>query len=213
MTPKQKILIVDDRSENLVALRQVLKDTGAEIVSADSGNEALASTLDHSFALAILDVMMPGMNGYELAEHLRCDEATRLLPIIFVTALPPDEQHIFSGYESGAVDYIVKPYAPDILRAKVKIFLELDRQRQLLQWQRDNLDILVAERTKELEQALAQVKLLEGILPICMYCKKIRRDDQAWQHLESYITEHSEALFSHGICPDCFKAERWKDAF
>jgi signal transduction histidine kinase len=106
--------------------------------------------------------MMPGMNGFELAEHLRSDDTTRLVPIIFVTALHPDEQHLFSGYEAGGVDYIVKPYNPQILLAKVRIFLELDRQRQELQWQRDNLELLVAERTCELEQELSERKRAEA---------------------------------------------------
>lgn len=161
MDLRQKILIVDDKHENLVAMRQVLRDVEAEIISATSGNEALAATLDHTFALAILDVMMPGMTGFELAEHLRSDASTRLLPIIFVTALQVDEQHHFTGYGAGGVDYIVKPFAPEILLAKVRIFLELDRQRQELQWQRDNLDRLVAERTRELECELIARKQAE----------------------------------------------------
>ena len=132
MSSLQKILIVDDRKENLIALRQVLRSLDVEVVETASGNAALAATLDHRFALAILDVMMPEMSGFELAEHLRSDENTRLLPIIFITAAYPDELHIFSGYEAGGVDYIVKPYASEILLAKVKVFLELDSQRQEL---------------------------------------------------------------------------------
>jgi two-component system sensor histidine kinase EvgS len=156
MNPVQKILIVDDKRENLVALRQVLQGVSSEVVEALSGNEALAATLDHHFALAILDVMMPGMNGFELAEHLHSDEATRLMPVIFVTAALPDERDIFCGYEAGAVDYIFKPYSPDVLLAKVRIFLQIDRQKQELQWQRDHLESLVIERTKELELELAE---------------------------------------------------------
>ncbi len=161
MISKQKILIVDDKRENLVALRSVLRDLDAEVIEALSGNDALAATFDHNFALAILDVMMPGMNGFELAEHLRSDDATRLLPIIFVTALQPDEQNLFSGYEAGGIDYIVKPYNPAILLAKVRIFLEIDRQRRELQWQRDNLELLVAERTAELKLELCERKRAE----------------------------------------------------
>ena len=132
MKSLQKILIVDDRQENLIALRQVLGSVEVEVIEAGSGNEALAATLDHQFALAILDVMMPEMSGFELAQHLRGDENTRLLPVIFITAAYPDELHISNGYQSGGVDYIVKPYAPEILLAKVRVFLELDRQRQEL---------------------------------------------------------------------------------
>jgi signal transduction histidine kinase len=161
MISRQKILIVDDKNENLVALRHVLHDVDCEIIAAASGNEALSATLDHTFALAILDVMMPGMSGFELAEHLKSDAATRLIPIIFVTALQPDEQHLFSGYEAGGVEYIVKPYAPEILLAKVRIFLALNRKQLELQWQKEHLDALVAERTRELEHELAARKQAE----------------------------------------------------
>lgn len=166
MISKQKILIVDDRKENLVALRHVLQNVPAEIVVAESGNEALAATLDHEFALAILDVMMPGMSGFELAQYLRRDDKTRHLPVIFVTAAYPDEQHLFGGYDAGGVDYIVKPFVPEILLAKVRIFLELDRQKQQLQWQRDHLETLVAARTTELAAELATRKQAEDTLRI-----------------------------------------------
>ena len=132
MTPPQKILIVDDKQENLFALRNVLKELDVEIIEADNGNDALAATLDHRFSVAILDVMMPGIDGYELAEYLKGDAATRHLPIIFVTAVYSEEERIFKGYESGAVDYIVKPYNPTVLLAKVNVFLELDRVRNEL---------------------------------------------------------------------------------
>ena len=150
---EQKILIVDDRKENLVALRRTLGDLDAEVFEATTGNQALAATLDHDFALAILDVMMPGMSGYELAEHLRGDNKTRAVPIVFVTASHMDEQQIFKGYEAGGIDYIVKPFAPEILLGKVRIFLEMDRYRREMRRHRDHLDTLVTERTAELAEA------------------------------------------------------------
>ena len=132
MTQPQKILIVDDKPENLFALRKVLAELGVEIVEATNGNDALAATLEHRFSVAILDVMMPGMDGYELAGYLKGDPATLHLPIIFVTAVYSEEERIFKGYESGGVDYIVKPYNPTMLLAKVRVFLELDRARSEL---------------------------------------------------------------------------------
>ncbi len=124
---RQKILIVDDKKENLLALRKVLADLDVEIIEATSGNEALAATLNDDFSVAILDVMMPGMDGYELAGHLRGDAKTRRLPIIFLTAFSSGEGLVFKGYEVGAVDYIIKPFNVNILLSKVEIFLELDR--------------------------------------------------------------------------------------
>ena len=160
---RQEILIVDDKPQNLFALRKTLAGVDAEIIEAASGNEALAATLDHHFALAILDVMMPGMNGYELAEYLRGDEKTQTIPIIFLTALSVDEQQMFEGYEAGGIDYMVKPYEPSILIAKVKVFLELDRHKQELQIHRDHLETLVTERTAMLAERIKEVRCLYAI--------------------------------------------------
>ena len=137
MSEQQKILIVDDKKENLFALEKTLSKTNTQIVKASGGNEALRVSLNHDFALAILDVQMPDMDGYELAEFLRADDKTGHLPIIFLTAALVQEADIFKGYESGGVDYILKPYSPAILRNKVDVFLELDRQKkELLEKQR-----------------------------------------------------------------------------
>ena len=125
----QKILIVDDRSENLFALRKVLRATGTEVIEASSGNDALKAVLRHDFSLAILDVQMPDMDGYELAELIRGEARTALLPIIFLSAVYTDETHVFRGYESGAVDFIVKPYNQVHLLCKVRVFLDLDREK------------------------------------------------------------------------------------
>ncbi len=157
MNEKQKILIVDDRNENLAALRQVLADIDAEIIEATNGNQALAATLNHNFALAILDVMMPGMGGFELAEHLRGDEKTRTIPLVFLTASDFNEQQQFKGYEVGGIDYISKPFAPQVVRSKAKLFLELDRNKRELQRYRDNLEALVAEKTADLAERIKEI--------------------------------------------------------
>jgi len=130
---KQKILIVDDRKENLFALKKTLACLDVEIIEATSGNKALVATLDNDFAVAILDVKMPGMDGYELAEILRGEDRTRVLPIIFTTASTADERQAFKGYEAGCIDYIVKPFAPAILIGKVRILMEIDSHRKQLE--------------------------------------------------------------------------------
>lgn len=160
---KQKILVVDDRKENLIALQRVLEDVDAEIIGVMSGNEALAATLDHDFSLALLDVQMPEMSGYELAELLRGDIKTQMIPIVFMTAFYGDDQHIFKGYESGAVDYIMKPYKPEILRGKVNGFLEIDRYRNELEIHRKNLENIVLERTTKMELQTRELKCLYSI--------------------------------------------------
>lgn len=125
----QKILIVDDKPENIIALEKTLETPEVTILKAYSGNEALALTLDHDFALVLLDVQMPDMDGYEVAELMRQNETTKHTPIIFITAINTEQQHIFRGYESGAVDYLFKPFNPDVLNSKVRVFLQLNKQQ------------------------------------------------------------------------------------
>ncbi|VFQ43052.1 response regulator [Desulfoluna butyratoxydans] len=132
-THRQKILIVDDKQENLIALRRTLACLDVEIIEASSGNQALVATLDNDFAVAVVDVKMPGMDGYELAAILREEERTRVLPIIFNTAATADEHQAFKGYEAGCIDYIVKPVDPAILIGKVRTLLELDTHRRQLE--------------------------------------------------------------------------------
>lgn len=133
MTSKAKILIVDDKQSNLITLQTILEDVDAEFVQALSGNEALQKTLHNDFALAILDVQMPEMDGYELAQFIRGREASKHLPVIFLSAVFSDDYHVFKGYESGAVDFISKPFEPRVLLNKVHVFLELYKQRKKIQ--------------------------------------------------------------------------------
>lgn len=130
---KPKILIVDDRPENLLALEKVLASIEADIIRAESGNDALAKTLNTDFALVLMDVQMPDMDGFETVELLRQQEKTRYLPIIFVSAIYSDEIHLIKGVETGAVDFIVKPIVPQIMIGKVKIILELYNQKKELE--------------------------------------------------------------------------------
>jgi len=128
-----KILVVDDRPENLLAIETALKHVDGEIIAARSGNEALALMLRHEFALVLLDVQMPDMDGFEVATLMRDNDHTSKVPIIFVTAISKDEEYVFRGYETGAVDYLFKPINPDILQAKVRVFLDLHRKNRELE--------------------------------------------------------------------------------
>ena len=132
MNSRPKILIVDDKRENLVALQTVLRDLPVEIITAQSGNEALKYTLYHDFALALLDIQMPGMDGYELAGILRQDERTVYLPFIFISAVYTDNMNVFKGYEQGAFSFITKPFQPEILINKVKFFIDKHQQELAL---------------------------------------------------------------------------------
>jgi signal transduction histidine kinase len=145
MTGPVNFLLVDDLEENLVALEALLKRDGLVCLKAHSGEEALEILLVHTVALALLDVQMPGMDGFQLAEFMRGSERARHVPIIFVTAGSADNQRRFRGYEAGAVDFIQKPIEPDVLRSKASVFFDLYQQRQQIQAQRDELSAYAEE--------------------------------------------------------------------
>ena len=144
-----EILIVDDRPENLLALEAILEPLGQIVVRAGSGDEALRKLLSHNVAMILLDVQMPGIDGFETARMIKSRERTRYIPIIFLTAISKDEAYVFEGYSVGAVDYMTKPFQPDILRSKVNVFVDLfQKQRQLGAQQQ----LLAEAQRRELEQ-------------------------------------------------------------
>jgi signal transduction histidine kinase len=145
MTPPVNFLLVDDLDENLLALEALLQRDGLVCLKAHSGEEALELLLVHNVALALLDVQMPGMDGFQLAEFMRGSERARHIPIIFVTAGSADNRRRFRGYEAGAVDFIQKPIEPDVLRSKASVFFDLYQQRQQIQAQRDELSAYAEE--------------------------------------------------------------------
>ena len=155
-----RVLLVDDRPDNLLALEAVLEPLDIEAVSVGSGPEALLALLEGEFALVVLDVQMPDMDGFETARLIKSRERTRLLPIIFLTAISGEPEHHVAGYRSGAVDYVSKPFNPEILRAKVSIFVELWERGRLIEAQRRSLaDQLAAvdQLNGELERSNAML--------------------------------------------------------
>ena len=189
---KPRILIVDDVPDNIQVLHEALRDD-YDTYFATSGSEALDTCSAVRPDLVLLDIMMPGLDGYEVCRAIKSDEQLKETPVIFVTALGQAHQET-RGLEMGAVDYITKPFNPALVRLRVRNHLELKRQRDAL-----------ARRTVELEQALARVKTLTGLLPICGGCKKIRDDAGYWHQIEEYIREHSDAVFTHSLCRTCAK--------
>ena len=131
--PPQAVLIVDDTPQNLVALEVVLEDMPCELVTASSGPQALNKLLKEEFALVLLDVQMPNMDGFEVAEIMRSNKRTANVPIIFVTANSREERNVHKGYKAGAVDFLFKPIDPTVLRSKVNFFLQLDQQKRRLE--------------------------------------------------------------------------------
>jgi len=166
-------LLVDDLEDNLVSLEALLRREGLELLKARSGEEALELMLVHDVALGLLDVQMPGMDGFELAELMRGNDRTRHVPIIFLTASASDNQRKFRGYEAGAVDFIQKPIEWDILRSKSNVFFDLHRQRQQIAAQRDKLETLAAslqksDRYKDQFLAILAHELRNPLTPLRM---------------------------------------------
>jgi PAS domain S-box-containing protein len=155
---KQSILLVDDHRENLIALEAILEAPDRELVMATSGNEALQLALKHDFSVVLLDVQMPEMDGFEVAQLLRQGKKTRNIPIIFVTAISKEHKYVFKGYECGAVDYLFKPIDQQILTAKVGVFLDLDLQKRRLQQA-----VVQMKRLKDENERLLQA-IGEGII-------------------------------------------------
>ncbi len=194
-----RILVADDDPVSRRLLEVWLHNWGCEVVQARDGAEAWAvlEDLDHRPPIALLDWMMPEIDGIELCRRLRRSEKEAGTPVpvyvVLVTALTSKHQ-IAAGLDAGADDYVTKPCDPEELRARVEV------ARRFVK-----IETALAERVRELEEAAEHIRTLQGILPICMYCKKIRNDDQYWQQVESYISERTDALFSHSICPECFE--------
>ena len=171
-----------------------LRKHGHELVLVENGAEAWEELeRDTEISIAILDWMMPEMTGPEVCRRVRCRGAVQPTYLILLTSRAGQED-LVTGLDAGADDYITKPFDFEELRARLRVGVRMVRLQQSL-----------AERVNQLEEALTNVRLLQGLLPICLYCKKIRDDQNYWQQVDKYIGDHSEARFSHGVCPDCYK--------
>jgi len=185
-------LIAEDDAVSRRLLEATLAKWGYEVVVTTDGLQALeALSQSDAPSLAILDWMMPGLDGAQVCLKARALAGERLLYMILLTAKGRKED-IVEGLTAGADDYVVKPFDRAELKARI------NAGERILRLQAE-----LASRVKELELALTNVKLLQGLLPICCYCKKIRDDKNYWQQVDTYVADHSEAQFTHGICPDC----------
>ena len=174
-----KILIADDEAVSRLRLRETLTRLGHDVIEATDGQQAWGCFQREEIPLLVVDLMMPLVDGLELCRMIRAEKRDKYTYIIMLTALGGKGSYL-EGMNAGADDFITKPFDQDQLDARLH----------------------VAERTLSLQ---AEVKRLEGLLPICSYCKRIRDDENVWTGLESYITKRTDAAFSHGICPDCYE--------
>lgn len=188
-----KILIAEDDVVSRRRLEATLGHWGYPVIATCDGIEAWNVLQgDDAPPFAILDWMMPGLDGLEVCRKVRHLQSSTPPYLLILTAKGRRED-IVTGLQAGANDYITKPFNREELRARIQVGTRVLELQQSL-----------ADRVRALEDALTRVKLLQGLLPICSYCKKIRNDQNYWEQVETYIAEHSEAQFSHSICPDCY---------
>ncbi len=187
-----RILIAEDDPTSRRLLEATLSREGYDVVSASDGDEAWERLHEKDAPrLAILDWMMPGTDGIEICRRLRREPRPSYVYVLLVTTKTRTED-IVHGLDAGADDYLTKPYDPQELRCRIQSGVRLLRLEEAL-----------ADKVSELQEALSHVKQLQGLLPICMFCKKIRDDSDTWHRLETYIERNSGALFSHSLCGDC----------
>ena len=189
-----RILIAEDDATSRLVIQATLQKAGYEVLATCDGLEALsAMQAVDAPRLAILDWMMPGIDGVEVCRHVRARETQNPPYILLLTALSRKED-IITGLEAGADDYVIKPFDRGELLARVRVGERVIALQQALN-----------ERIAQLQEALEHIRTLQGILPICAYCKKIRNDEGYWEQVDAYIRAHSDADFTHGICPDCLE--------
>jgi DNA-binding response OmpR family regulator len=190
-----KVLVAEDDITSRRMIEVMLRKWEYEVIVVCDGDQAWkALQVESPPELAILDWMMPGMDGVEICRKVRESVTSSLTYIMLLTGRDCKED-IVSGLAAGADDYVTKPFEPEELHARIKVGERIVK-----------LQIALSDRVKELQEALAQIKTLRGLLPICARCHKIRDDQQVWQRLEQYVVEHSDAKFSHSICPECAKS-------
>jgi sigma-B regulation protein RsbU (phosphoserine phosphatase) len=188
-----KILIAEDDTVSRVVLERTLQSWGHEVLVTCDGAAAWESLQKNNAPeIAILDWMMPHLDGAEVCRRVRDLARTQPTYLILLTAKQQKED-VVVGLDSGANDYVTKPFDRRELRARLRV------AERVTSLQRD-----LAQRVRELSEALSQVRQLRTMLPVCSYCRNVRDDKNYWQSVESYLMEHSDMLFSHGICPDCY---------
>jgi phosphoserine phosphatase RsbU/P len=191
-----RVLIAEDDTVSRRMLEHTLIEWGYDVVSVTNGDDAWTRlTAEDAPQLAILDWMMPGLTGIEICERVSALDANIHVYIILLTART-ERADIIRGLDAGANDYVRKPFDKEELLARLRV-----GERVI------DLQCTLAERIEDLMDALAHVKTLQGLLPLCARCHKIRGDEEVWHSLEHYISEHSEAQFSHSLCPQCFENE------
>jgi response regulator RpfG family c-di-GMP phosphodiesterase len=199
-----KLLVTDDDPDVLLLTSSVLTRAGYEVLEARTAKECLEMMHTHHPDLVLLDVMLPDMKGSTVCRHIKADPELQDTFVILVSGVQVSSEYQAKGLNIGADGYIVKPVSNKELVARVQAMERIKKAEDALREKEKQQEKLIAK----LQEALAEIKTLKGFIPICASCKKIRDDEGYWNQLEAYISKHTDAVFSHGICPDC--AEKFR---
>jgi len=192
-----RALVADDDRAAAAIVTRSLTAWGFEVTVAHDGLAAWQCLMaDPSLSVAVVDWEMPGLDGPDLCRRIRHTPDRAHLYVLLLTARS-GRADVVAGLDAGADDYVVKPVDPGELRARLQVGVRVVTLQERL-----------GEKVRELEMSLARVKQLGGLLPICCYCKSIRNDQNYWERVEVFVTEHSNAKFTHGICPSCYEAAK-----
>jgi phosphoserine phosphatase RsbU/P len=193
MAKPTTVLLADDDKLSLNVVNDTLTRAGYDVITATDGEQAWNKLQQSGAQVAILDWIMPGIEGVEICRRAHADKRFANRYFILLTGKSSTED-LVAGLQAGASDYLRKPFEEAELLARVEVgvrFIELQQK--------------LADRVDELEKALTQVKRLEGLLPICSYCKRIRNEQDYWERVDAYISQHANVRFSHNICPECYE--------
>jgi CheY-like chemotaxis protein len=199
-----KVLVVDDNPDILLLSTTLLAKAGYEVLQATTGKECLDAVRGHHPDLILLDVMLPDMTGIEVCRRIKSDKDLEDIFVILVSGIQISSEDQADGLDIGADGYVVRPISNKEFIARVQAGERIKRAEDALRQKEKEQKELVAQ----LKKALAEIKTLKGFIPICASCKKIRDDEGYWDQLEAYISKHTEAVFSHGLCPDCVEKYR-----
>ncbi len=205
------ILIIDDIPSNIKVIGSSLRKKGYVVSFATSAEQGLDMARNQKIDLILLDVMMPGMDGFEMCRKLKSEERIREIPVIFITA-KTDHEDIVQGFNAGGVDYVTKPFNAAELLARVETHLELEMAKRTIRHQAEELSWAnqrLTQKNQKLQNAIQEIETLKGLLPVCSNCKRVRRadadskDQAGWVSIEAYLHEFTAAEVTHSICPHC----------
>ncbi len=204
MSKRMKVLVTDDDPEVRLMATILLKEEGYRVFGAVSGEECLNNVRLHEPDVVLLDVMLPDMSGVEVCRRIKADEGSKRTLVMLASGVRVSPDYQAEGLDGGADGYILKPFTKRELLARVQSLMRIKKTEDaLLQKDREQADLI-----KQLQEALAEVKTLKGLIPICAWCKNIRDDEGYWERLEAYISKHTDAVFTHGICPGCYEKHK-----